>query len=121
MPSSDQSPAIKTLKKQCQEGLDSAMQMRSRPIENAQFTGYTIETAHEAPIERARAMQQELRRVKCFKSSVRERVRKTSDTANLLCQAWALIYARDVTILAWCYHPFSDCNIYRNTKKVFMQ
>ena len=37
-----------------------------------------------------------------------------------LWQAWALMYASDVIILAWCYHPFPDCNNYRNTKKAFM-
>jgi hypothetical protein len=83
MPSSDESPAVKTLKKQCQEGLDSAKQMRSRPIENVQFTEYTIETANETPIGRAQAMQQELRRAENFKSSVCEQVHRTSDTVDL--------------------------------------
>jgi hypothetical protein len=122
MPSHDESPAIKTLKKQCREGLDSARQMRSRPIENAQLTEYTIETANEAPIGRARAMQQELRRAGSFKSSVREQlIGQATRLIYFWWQAWALIYASDVTILAWCYHPFPDCNNYRNIKKVFVQ
>lgn len=68
MPSSGLEPATaKTLKKQCQEGLKTARQMLTRPLDDAQFTGCTAETD---PLARAQALQLEFRQAGIEKSSV---------------------------------------------------
>ena len=68
---------VKTLKKQCQEGLDSARQMLNKSLDHSQFETYIADTYKSNPIERARAMQADLRKAENFKSSVSKRTRST--------------------------------------------